>query len=149
MQPDPARVAETREWFAKAALDLRAAEFEFTSQPPLTADIVFHAQQLADHRREWFILMLQQASAVSDAVRDDEPVTDTASQIGKLELTVTAVARIEFFGAAHDSVTAVAIPQGMGNGPGHRRTVAEVLVQCVGNVIRRGTDGEDSMQQRL
>ncbi len=38
MQPDPARVAETREWFAKAALALRAAEFEFTAVPPLTAD---------------------------------------------------------------------------------------------------------------
>jgi hypothetical protein len=41
-------VAETREWFAKAALDLRAADFEFTAQPPLTADIVFHCQQLAE-----------------------------------------------------------------------------------------------------
>jgi HEPN domain-containing protein len=48
MQFDPARVAETREWFAKAALDLRAAEFEFTARPPLTADIVFHCQQLAE-----------------------------------------------------------------------------------------------------
>ena len=38
MQPDPGRMAETREWFVKAALDLRAAEFEFTAQPPLTAE---------------------------------------------------------------------------------------------------------------
>jgi hypothetical protein len=28
MQPEPGRMAETREWLAKAALDLRAAEFE-------------------------------------------------------------------------------------------------------------------------
>jgi putative transposase len=46
--PGPGRLAETREWFAKAALDLRAAEFEFTAVPPLTADIVFHCQQLAE-----------------------------------------------------------------------------------------------------
>lgn len=48
MQPKPGRMAETREWLAKAALDLRAAEFEFTAMPPLTADITFHAQQLAE-----------------------------------------------------------------------------------------------------
>ncbi len=47
MQPD-ARAAETREWLAKAALDLRTAEFEFTSHLPLTADIVFHGQQLTE-----------------------------------------------------------------------------------------------------
>jgi HEPN domain-containing protein len=55
MQPDPARVAETREWFAKAALDLRAAEFEFTAVPPLTADIAFHAQQLAEKALKGFL----------------------------------------------------------------------------------------------
>jgi uncharacterized protein YdhG (YjbR/CyaY superfamily) len=55
MQPDPARVAETREWFAKAALDLRAAEFEFTAVPPLTADIAFYAQQLAEKALKGFL----------------------------------------------------------------------------------------------
>ncbi len=56
MQPDPARVAETREWLAKAALDLRAAEFELTAQPPLTADIVFHCQQLAEKSLKAFLV---------------------------------------------------------------------------------------------
>jgi len=56
MQLDPARVAETREWFAKAALDLRAAEFEFTAVPPLTADIVFHCQQLAEKSLKGFLV---------------------------------------------------------------------------------------------
>jgi HEPN domain-containing protein len=55
MQPDPARVTETREWFAKAALDLRAAEFELTAVPPLTADIAFHAQQLAEKALKGFL----------------------------------------------------------------------------------------------
>lgn len=44
MPSDRERMAEARAWLAKAALDLRAAEFEFTAEPPLTADIVFHAQ---------------------------------------------------------------------------------------------------------
>lgn len=56
MRPDVARMAETREWLSKAALDLRAAEFEFTAQPPLTADIVFHCQQLAEKSLKGFLV---------------------------------------------------------------------------------------------
>jgi HEPN domain-containing protein len=48
-------MAETREWSAKAALDLRAAEFEFTAVPPPTADITFHAQQLAEKALKGFL----------------------------------------------------------------------------------------------
>lgn len=55
MQPDAARVAEAREWLARAALDLRAAEFEFTADPPLTADIAFHCQQLAEKSMKGFL----------------------------------------------------------------------------------------------
>jgi len=55
MQPDPAHVDETREWLTKAALDLRAADFEFTAQPPITADIVFHCQQLAEKSLKGFL----------------------------------------------------------------------------------------------
>jgi hypothetical protein len=52
MQLDAARLAEAREWLSKAALDLRAAEFEFTAAPPLTGDIVFHCQQLSEKANE-------------------------------------------------------------------------------------------------
>jgi HEPN domain-containing protein len=55
MQLNPERMAETRAWCAKAALDLRAAEFEFTAQPPLTADIVFHTQQLVEKSLKGFL----------------------------------------------------------------------------------------------
>lgn len=55
MQPDEARVAETQGWLTKAATDLRAAEFEFTAQPPITADIVFHCQQLAEKSLKGFL----------------------------------------------------------------------------------------------
>lgn len=48
MPYDPARVAETKSWFEKVANDLRAAYHEITAAPPLTDDIVFHAQQAAE-----------------------------------------------------------------------------------------------------
>jgi hypothetical protein len=37
MPHDPARVAETKSWFEKAANDLRAADHEITAVPPLTS----------------------------------------------------------------------------------------------------------------
>ena len=48
MPLDPERISETRAWLAKAAEDLRAADFERAAQPPLSANIVFHAQQPAE-----------------------------------------------------------------------------------------------------
>jgi HEPN domain-containing protein len=56
MQADPGRIAETREWLSRAALDLRAAEFHFTADSPLTADIVFHCQQLAEKSLKAFLV---------------------------------------------------------------------------------------------
>ena len=55
MPHDPARVAETRAWLAKAAEDLRAAEFERTATPPLSSDIVFHTQQAAEKTMKGFL----------------------------------------------------------------------------------------------
>ena len=55
MPLDPERVAEAREWLRKAAEDLRAAYFERTAQPPLSSDIVFHAQQAAEKAMKGFL----------------------------------------------------------------------------------------------
>ena len=55
MSHDPARVAETKSWFAKAASDLRAASHELTAVPPLTDDIVFHAQQAAEKAMKGYL----------------------------------------------------------------------------------------------
>ena len=55
MPLDPAKVAETRAWLSKAALDLRAAEHERTATPPLTGDMVFHAQQLVEKSLKAFL----------------------------------------------------------------------------------------------
>ena len=55
MPLDPARIAETRAWFQKAGEDLRAAEFERSARPPLSADIAFHAQQAAEKAMKGFL----------------------------------------------------------------------------------------------
>jgi HEPN domain-containing protein len=39
----------------KASEDLRAAAFELTAQPPLSSDIVFHAQQAAEKVMKGFL----------------------------------------------------------------------------------------------
>lgn len=54
MPPD-ARTAETRSWLARAASDLRAATHEFTAEPPILDDIVFHAQQAAEKALKGFL----------------------------------------------------------------------------------------------
>jgi len=55
MQPDPVRVADTRAWLVKAAPDLRAGDTSLKLEPPLTADAVFHAQQLAEKSLKAFL----------------------------------------------------------------------------------------------
>jgi HEPN domain-containing protein len=55
MPHDPERIAEARSWFAKAGDDLRAATFELTAEPPLTSDIVFHAQQAVEKAIKGFL----------------------------------------------------------------------------------------------
>ena len=55
MPHDPLLVAETKGWFIKAANDLRAAVHEFSAEPPLLGDIVFHCQQAAEKSMKGFL----------------------------------------------------------------------------------------------
>lgn len=55
MPPDAARIAETSEWLSKAGIDLRAAEHDRTASPPITGDMVFHAQQVAEKALKAFL----------------------------------------------------------------------------------------------
>lgn len=55
MQSDPGRTADTGEWLRKAKLDLRAAEYGLEAEPPLSADVVFHCQQLAEKALKGFL----------------------------------------------------------------------------------------------
>ena len=48
MPLDPVRVAETREWLEKAALDLRGARIDIEAAPPLLEDALFHCQQAVE-----------------------------------------------------------------------------------------------------
>jgi hypothetical protein len=48
MPHDPARVAETKSWFEKAANDLRAADHELTAVPPLPRPTRYSASSRAN-----------------------------------------------------------------------------------------------------
>ncbi|MGH7858508.1 MAG: HEPN domain-containing protein [Candidatus Binatia bacterium] len=60
MPHDPALVAETRAWLRKAAEDLRAADVERSANPPVTSDMVFHAQQAAEKILKGFLVWHRQ-----------------------------------------------------------------------------------------
>lgn len=53
---DPHLVDETREWFAKAALDIRAAHHDLGASPPLLADAAFHSQQAVEKALKGFLV---------------------------------------------------------------------------------------------
>ncbi len=55
MPYDPELVAECRAWLARAKMDLDAAAFELTPEPPFAADVVFHAQQAAEKAFKGFL----------------------------------------------------------------------------------------------
>lgn len=52
---DPTRVADTRDWLTKAALDLRAGNHDLEAEPPLLEDALFHAQQAAEKSLKAFL----------------------------------------------------------------------------------------------
>jgi HEPN domain-containing protein len=45
MPLDPVRVADTRAWLEKAALDMRSACVDLEAVPPILGDALFHCQQ--------------------------------------------------------------------------------------------------------
>ncbi|MBI3089067.1 MAG: HEPN domain-containing protein [Candidatus Tectomicrobia bacterium] len=55
MPHDPELVAETRAWVARAEDDLRAGAIVLSAEPPLTAAVVFHAQQAAEKAMKGFL----------------------------------------------------------------------------------------------
>lgn len=60
MPLDSALVGETAAWLRKAASDIRAAELELTVEPPLSGDVVFHAQQTAEKALKAFLVWHRQ-----------------------------------------------------------------------------------------
>ena len=55
MPPEPARIAEARPWFTKAAHDLRAAELLLAADPPLLGEVAFHCQQAAEKAMKGYL----------------------------------------------------------------------------------------------
>ena len=56
MPHDPVRVEDTRQWLAKVAIDLRAAEIDLSASPPLVEDVAFHCQQAAEKALKAFLV---------------------------------------------------------------------------------------------
>jgi HEPN domain-containing protein len=61
MPLDPGTLAESKAWFKKALIDIRAARLEVGVTPTLTTDIVFHAQQAAEKSLKGFLTFHAQA----------------------------------------------------------------------------------------
>jgi len=55
MAEDPELIADTRAWLVKATSDLAAATLDLQAQPPLTEDVVFHAQQATEKALKGFL----------------------------------------------------------------------------------------------
>ena len=55
MPHDPARVADTKAWLAKAVDDLNAAEHLLSGSPALPGVAVFHCQQAAEKAMKGFL----------------------------------------------------------------------------------------------
>lgn len=55
MPHDPELVAETRGWTLRAHADLAAADHDLKAEPPLLADVTFHAQQAAEKSFKAFL----------------------------------------------------------------------------------------------
>lgn len=55
MPHDPARIADAKPWLLKASEDLRTGSFGLSADPPLSSDIVFHAQQAAEKAMKGFL----------------------------------------------------------------------------------------------
>jgi hypothetical protein len=55
MRHDPARIADTRAWFVKAANDLRGVDVDLAAAPPLLGDALFHCQQAVEKAVKAFL----------------------------------------------------------------------------------------------
>ncbi len=55
MPPDLVRNADVKEWFAKAAQDLRRVEILLAADPPDLEGALFHAQQAAEKAIKGFL----------------------------------------------------------------------------------------------
>jgi HEPN domain-containing protein len=87
MLHDPVRIEEARGWLTKAEVDLRAAEYERTADPPITPDIVFHAQQLVEKSLKGFL------SWNDTPFRKTHNLIELGEQCSKLDNTLEALLR--------------------------------------------------------
>ena len=73
MQPNPAVVADTRDWLETVAMDLESADSDLAHLPPILAGVVFHSQQAVEKVLKAFLTWNRQPF----------PKTHDLAQIGK------------------------------------------------------------------
>ncbi|HEY3397697.1 MAG TPA: HEPN domain-containing protein [Armatimonadota bacterium] len=74
MQPNPAVVAETREWLETVAIDLESAASDMAHTPPILAGVVFHCQQAVEKVLKAFLTWHDQPFAKThDLARIGKP----------------------------------------------------------------------------
>jgi len=96
MPHDPARLADAGAWFAKAASDLRAAEHDLVAKPPLTDDVLFHAQQAAEKSMKgflaWHDLAFRKTHDLSELGRQCESLDASLEPVLKRAQSLTVFA---------------------------------------------------------
>ncbi len=55
MPLDAVRIADTKGWLTKAAIDLRGAQIDLAASPPLPEDALFHCQQAVEKALKAFL----------------------------------------------------------------------------------------------
>jgi HEPN domain-containing protein len=87
MPHDPIKIEEVKAWLAKSRIDLKAAEHDRTADPPLTADIVFHAQQLVEKVLKAYLCWHDQP------FRKTHNLIEIGEQCAKLDNTLEPILR--------------------------------------------------------
>ena len=87
MPHDPIKIEEVKAWLAKSRIDLKAAEHDRTADPPLTADIVFPAQQLVEKALKAYLCWHDQP------FRKTHNLIEIGEQCAKLDNTLEPLLR--------------------------------------------------------
>src|SRR5438132_6275264 len=82
MPHDAELVAETKAWFDRAHADIRAADHEWSADPPLVEDIVFHAQQAVEKSFKAFLESCLRIDPTLKALADKAvPLTELCLEV--------------------------------------------------------------------
>jgi|SRR2546422_853218 len=128
MSHDPARVAETREWLQKAALDLRGARIDLDAKPPLLEDALYHCQQAVEKALKgllaWHDVAFRKTHSLEELGASCEKVEPTLKAVVDAAVPLTEFAWVFRYPGDHPTPTVEEARQGLNTA---RRAVAAVI----------------------